>query len=128
MKKDRVRMTITVPAATHAVFQQMADVSGLSLGRVMGDWLADTADGAVLITQKLVEAKQAPKRVMREMQVMSRQLVREVDELTDELRSSGWKSGADVRAAQAAPGSVAPSSNTGLKSPPSKAKKGKTNV
>ena len=128
---ERIRLTITVPSETHQVFQNMSIAAGQPLGRVMGDWLADTADAAGQITTMILHAKQAPKRVMRELQTMSRGLVHDVDALTDELRSTGWKPKDQTRASTAetsANRSPAPSSNTGLKSPPTTLRKGRKNV
>lgn len=120
---DRIRLTITVPAETHAVFQRMADVSGQSLGRVMGDWLADTAEGAQIVVKKLQEAREAPKLVMREFRAMAVGLVEEIDATHAELqRDNSWYAGRAEGAASPPPagrrtGRTAPSSNTGLKSP-----------
>lgn len=135
---ERIRLTITVPAEAHQVFQHMAAVAGQPLGRVMGDWLADTADAATLITAKVAEAKEAPKRVMRELQAMSRGLVAEVDTLADDLRSNGWaRKRTEERAVEVGAQRLtrtsgpsvppAPSSNTGLKSPQKAVKKGRKN-
>lgn len=38
----------------------------------MGDWLADTAEGAQFVAMKMEEARKAPKTVMREFQAMAR--------------------------------------------------------
>lgn len=120
---ERVRLTITVPAETHAVFQRMADVSGQSLGRVMGDWLTDTAEGAQIVVKKLQEAREAPKLVMREFRAMAVGLVEEIDATHQQLqRENSWYAGHAERAASQPPAgrrtrSSAPSSNTGLKSP-----------
>lgn len=41
---DRIRLTISVEPEVHAIFSKMAEASGMSLGKCMGDWLADTAE------------------------------------------------------------------------------------
>lgn len=99
---DRIRLTISVSPEVHEVFSRMAEAGGMSLGRCMGDWLADTLDGAQFVAQKMEEARKAPRVVMREMQSMARGLMDEVD-------------GA-AQAQRAAPSSP-PSSNTGGKVP-----------
>lgn len=118
---ERVRLTITVPQETHAVFQQMADVSGQSLGRVMGDWLADTSEGAQIVVKKLIEARNAPKLVMREFRAMAVGLVDEIDATHEQLqKENSWyaKHPADGRVSRPPAGGSrsgkAPSSNTGL--------------
>lgn len=92
----------------------------MSLGKCMGDWLADTAEGAQFVSMKMEEARRAPKTVMREFQAMARGLVEEVDSVVETMRK---KSLVDSRATDAqhrrAAGAKAlpPSSNTGGKVP-----------
>lgn len=104
---DRIRLTITVTPEVHEVFSRMAEAGGTSLGRCMGDWLADTLDGAQFVAKKMQEARKAPRQVMREMQAMARGLGEAVNEVTE-----------DVRAASP------PSSNTGGKVPRGNPSKG----
>ena len=118
---ERIRLTITVTPEVHEVFSRMAESSGLSLGRTMGDWLEDTIEGAQFVAQKMVEAKQQPRLVMREMQAMAAGLQEEVANTLDELR----KRGADGRVggAGAAGRAKPPSSPTGVNTPARKARK-----
>lgn len=119
--KERIRLTIPVSPEVHAAFSQMSDASGLPLGRCMGEWLEDTLEGAQLIALKLQEAKRAPVTVMREMQAMLHGFQGEVDESMERvrlLRKAGGGGSAGAAGATNAPRSKAPSSNTGLKSPP----------
>lgn len=124
MAADRIRTTISLDPDVHAIFVTMAEAAGTSVSRCMGDWLADTAEGAQFVASKMQEARRAPKTVMREMQAMSRGLVAEVD---DQVRAIREKSLAGTRQTQAelrlagAGRAVAaakpPSSPTGVKSP-----------
>jgi hypothetical protein len=124
MAADRIRTTISLDPQVHAIFVTMAEASGTSVSRCMGDWLADTAEGAQFVASKMLEARRAPKTVMREMQAMSRGLVAEIDEQVQAIRQ---KSLAASRAPQAelrraggrqAPAAVKPPcSPTGVKSP-----------
>ena len=124
MTADRIRTTISLDPAVHAIFVTMAEASGTSVSRCMGDWLADTAEGAQFVAQKMQEARRAPKTVMREMQAMSGGLVAEIDEQVQAIRQ---KSLAAPRPPQAelrrtggrqAPAAVKPPcSPTGVKSP-----------
>jgi hypothetical protein len=121
---DRIRLTVTVTSEVHETFTRIAKASGVSLGRTMGDWLADTLDGAQFVAVQMEKAKQAPVTVMREMQAMLNGAHGEASLVLENLRSG--------RAAQAAasPAAVArgdaaavaaraaPSSNTGRKYPP----------
>jgi hypothetical protein len=108
---ERIRLTISVTAETHAIFTSMAEASGQSLGRCMGDWLEDTAEGAQFVAKKMVEARAAPKTVMREMHSFAQGLLSEVAQAQEDLRKPG----------RLAP----PSSNTGGKVPRGNPKRGR---
>lgn len=124
MAADRIRTTISLDPEVHAIFVTMSEASGTSVSRCMGDWLADTAEGAQFVASKMQEARRAPKTVMREMQAMARGLV---DEVNDQVHVIRQKSLQDTRPPQAqlrrtgvrkGLGVVEPpSSPTGVKSP-----------
>jgi len=121
---DRIRLTITVTPEVHAIFSRMAEVAGLSLGKCMGEWLADTSDGAQFVSLKMAEARKAPKLVMREMQAMVHGLSEEVDATLAGMRKAPAV-GAGASGPKAKPRTVRagpvppspPSSNTGGKVP-----------
>lgn len=111
---ERVRTTVSIDPAVLEVFRGMADASGLSVSRCLGDWLADTVDGAQLVAKKMQEARRAPVTVMREVQAMLHGASEEAGVVLAGLRAR--KSGPDGPQARR-PAKSAPSSNTGLKSP-----------
>jgi hypothetical protein len=118
---DRIRTTISVDPQVHAIFKQMAAASGMSVSRCMGEWLADTADGAQLIAQKMEEARRAPMAVMRELQSMVAGNSDMVETAIREMRENSLRSGRPAVRASGADGSAAanpPSSNTGVLVPP----------
>lgn len=88
---DRIRLTISVTPEVHAAFTRMAEVSGLSIGRAMGDWLADTIEGVEMITGQLAKARQAPRTVVKEMRQGLLGLTDEVDQLLAGLRNGSIK-------------------------------------
>lgn len=114
---DRIRLTITVTPEVHEVFTRMAEASGMSLGRTMGEWLSDTVEGAQFVAQKMEDAKRQPAIVMRELQGMLTGTRAELDALAVQMRRErGGLTG--TRAAGAArPAPSPPSSNTGGKVP-----------
>ena len=115
---ERIRLTISVTPEVHEIFTRMAEASGQSLGRCMGDWLEDTADGAQFVAKKMVEARAAPKTVMREMHSFAQGLLSEVTEAQERMRAGAG--------AAALPGRFTPpSSNTGGKVPRQPTKKGR---
>lgn len=109
----RTRTTISIPVETYEVFKRMADSANMSVSMCMGDWLADTADAAMMITAKMEEAKQAPLQIIREMKSLVTGLHRSVNQAetntvirqrqADLVSSRQPKSTLDG-AAQAAPG------------------------
>jgi hypothetical protein len=115
---ERVRTTISLDPEIHKIFISMAEAGGMSVSRCMGEWLADTAEGAQFVTIKMQEARKAPMAVMREMQSMALGLQDSVGETMANLRA-GKPLRSDVRRAPTAKAAKpkAPSSNTGLNSP-----------
>lgn len=108
---DRIRTTISLDPEVHAIFVKMADASGTSVSRCMGDWLADTAEGAQFVASKMQEARKAPKAVMRELQAMAHGLHEEISAGVSALRLARPRPGAASAAVEP------PSSPTGVKSP-----------
>lgn len=100
-KQGRVRVTVSIDAEVLEVFRQQAEVLGVSLGRAIGDWCADTADSAQLVLGNIKRAKAAPAQVMRELQDMSRALVKSVDATAKQINEA---SAAGVRKPHAARG------------------------
>ena len=122
---ERIRTTISVDKEVHQVFVRMAEASGMSVSRCMGEWLADTVDGAQFVALKMEEARKSPKLVMREMHSMALGMVDLANETITKIKKLKPPSAADVRhppEGVRVPRSVVsrsktPSSNTGLYSP-----------
>jgi hypothetical protein len=113
MTQERIRLTITVSPEVHEVFSRMAASAGLSLGKCMGDWLADTIEGAQFVASKMEEARKAPALVMREMHAASRGLTAQIeaDQALMRARTASGKRSAPPAARRGSP----PPSNTGGK-------------
>ena len=98
----------------------------MSVSRCMGEWLSDTSEGAMFVAQKMVDARKAPKMVMREMQAMASGLQEEVNNtmkmMQEEARKEARSAPPETTPASSAP-PQAPSSLTGLKSPKAKVRK-----
>jgi hypothetical protein len=118
---ERIRTTISVDKEVHQIFVAMAEAGGMSVSRCMGEWLADTAEGAQFVAQKMKEAKAAPKTVMRELQAAAMGMHEMATEVLDDMRirKTPPPARASARRAEVISGSKAPSSNTGLNSPKS---------
>lgn len=115
---DRIRLTITVTPEVHATFTRIAEAGGMSLGRTMGEWLADTVEGAQFVAAQMEKAKKAPVTVMREMQAMLHGAQGEAALMLDGFRkdrAAGTSPQAERGGVPAARSAVAPSSNTGRK-------------
>ena len=116
---ERIRTTISVDKEVHQIFVAMAEAGGMSVSRCMGEWLADTADGAQFVANKMQEAKDSPKLVMRELQAAAMGLHGLADDILSEVKSRKTPptDRAGARRAAVSSGAKAPSSNTGLNSP-----------
>jgi hypothetical protein len=117
--EERVRLTISVSPEVHATFQRMAAATGTSLGRAMGDWLADTHEAAQFMTNAVERAREAPKLALRELHGILLGTAEETAQAITAMRRGvaggvrAPRSGAHTTAAVPLP----PSSNTGGKSP-----------
>lgn len=117
---DRIRTTISIPQDVYEVFKQMADVSGTSVSRCMGDWLKETSDGAQLVTDRLAEVRRSSDSAMRLVSDAMKAEFSNAKNATNLLDKGGERVGRLGVGRAAARGAVthpAPSSNTGLKSP-----------
>lgn len=110
---ERVRTTISVDPDVLATFKRLADLGQVSVGRFIGDWLSDTADGAEHVALELSRAKEASRGVLRDLHV--RLGVSEVRSMVAAAAQDVQGAQRPVRPAQGS-GQDAPSSNTGLKS------------
>lgn len=64
MPVDRTRLTISIETEALEVFRKMAAAAGISVGKTLGDWCADTIEGAKITTAKLIEARNTPRKAM----------------------------------------------------------------
>lgn len=84
---DRIRLTISVSPETHATFQRLAGASNMSIGRAMGDWLADTVEAAEHAAELMEKARAAPKEVMRQVHAYALGLADETGSLLEQVRA-----------------------------------------
>lgn len=104
----RIRTTISLPEETLTTFRKMAEATGVSLSRCIGDWLADTSDAAEMVSQQVLAQRGLPNKFLSSLQALNDDTRVELDKLIGLMQSS------------AGPSESAPSSNTGLKSPQQK--------
>ena len=110
-----IRVTVPVTPEVQAAFQRLAAASGMSTGRAMGDWLADTLDGVLAMADLLEQARRSPKRVVREMHAlalglsdMTMELMQTMREGPDKGGKAGAAGGQAGRRAPAAPAAPDP--------------------
>lgn len=117
---DRIRTTISLPQDVYEVFKQMADVSGTSVSRCMGDWLAETVEGAEHVSMQLQRARDLSKKGIKELHaaLKSGEYVNKFT--TEEAARPDAASPAPRGRAQP----PTPYSNTGLKSPTGRKSRG----
>lgn len=105
-----VRVTVPVRQDVLESFRRLASVQGISTGKAMGDWLADTIDAVHSMTSVLAKARSAPKLAAMELNAYALGLA----DLTSELIEQ-------VKKPAAAP-LTPPVSNTGGKVPQTRKK------
>jgi len=122
-----VRLTISVSPKVHQTFKRISEAGGGSTGRAMGDWLADTLDGAAFMAEKMEQARSAPAMVVRELHSYALGLSDQTTALMEAIRQGKSTAvGGDALAPRQTPGfglePRPPSCNTGGKVPPKGAK------
>lgn len=116
----RIRLTISVSPEVHETYARMARAGSISIGRCMGDWLADTLDAAQHMANLMEKARAAPKAAMQEMHAYALGLADETGALLAKVRAKGAGRDAAPGAQPGAagrPAEVPPSGNTGGKVP-----------
>lgn len=67
MQADRIRFTIAVDAEVHQAFSDLAHISGVSLSRLVGDWLRDTSEAAHLTAMKVAQVRRSPTEAVEDL-------------------------------------------------------------
>ena len=95
----KVRVTVPVTTDTLELFKRLAAVQGTSVGKAMGEWLADTGDAVESMTALLADARKSPVKVARQLHAYSMGVTELTSGLLDDLRSKsrGASSGASLR-------------------------------
>ena len=83
---EPVRLTITVTPEVHAAFRRLADASGMSMGKAMGEWLGDTLEAVEFMAEKMEQARAAPRLVMQEMHAYALGLADETKQVLDKVK------------------------------------------
>lgn len=86
---EPVRLTITVTPEVHAAFRRLADASGMSMGKAMGEWLGDTLEAVEFMAEKMEQARAAPRLVMQEMHAYALGLADETKQVLEQVKKRG---------------------------------------
>ena len=124
----RIRLTISVTPEVHDTFLLLAQASGISISRAMGDWLDDTRDGAAFMAQTVQKAREAPRVAARELHAYALGLSEMTGDLLEDIRQKGRAPGlaGDASGAPASRGArTTPPSNTGVNRPQKPITKGR---
>ena len=114
------RVSVPVTSEVHDVFKRLSKAGGMSVGKTMAEWLADTVEAAEYTANMMEKARAAPKIVMREIHAYSLGLADETGALMRQISEKGRADRASAKGLPCAgPGGAAvpPSSNTGGKVP-----------
>lgn len=116
MAVTRTRTTITIEPHVLEMYQRVAKASRQSVSRCMGDWLADTADGAMAIALQAEKARTRPLQAMHELQLYAAAMQEGAAELVEKVKLAK-EGGTQVENAvrRGSPPPTPPSSNTGGK-------------
>jgi hypothetical protein len=108
-----VRITIPIEEQHLEVYKAMAKLGGLSTGRCIGEWLGDTVDSALFVSNQMQQAKTAPQRVLNELLALQNGAKNDILATKQYLRDRA--AGADVPlAGTGSSAGYPPSSNTGV--------------
>jgi hypothetical protein len=86
-----IRVTVPVAPDVLEAFKRLAAASGVSVGKAMGDWLADTVDGVGYMTDLLEKARKAPQLAVRELHAYAIGLTDSTTELLEGIRRTTGK-------------------------------------
>ena len=100
---EPVRLSITVTPEVHAAFRRLADASGMSMGKAMGEWLGDTLEAVEFMAEKMEQARAAPRLVMQEMHAYALGLADETKQVLANVRKRGQRGGPARGVAPASP-------------------------
>lgn len=113
-----IRVTVPVTPSVHASFKRLADAGSMSVGRAMGEWLADTVDAADHMATLVTRARAAPKLVAQEIHAYALGLADQTTDVLKGIRARAEAERAGVHSAPARTGSALvhpPVGNTGVK-------------
>jgi hypothetical protein len=122
-----LRVTVPITPEVHAVFVRLAGSQGASVGKVMGDWLRDTAGAAEQLAVMLADVKARPLEVATRLSGYASAMSEVSTALVDRIRTESKGGRAEgvplagkaprTRPAQKSAGEVLtpPVSNTGGK-------------
>lgn len=119
-----VRVTVPVTEEVLETFRRLGAAGSMSTGRAMGEWLADTVEGAQLMASTMERARAAPKVVTAELHAMMLGLTDESKAMMDKfarMKVGGGPAGpasGGTGGPQSTP--TPPSCNTGGKLPAGK--------
>lgn len=88
-KSETIRVTVPVSKEVQEVFKRIAEASGSSVGRSMGDWLADTMDAAEVMAGLMERARKQPKLVAQELHSYALGVTDLTSEVLESLRRPG---------------------------------------
>ena len=106
MATDRTRrFSISVDPEVYEAFAHLAETSGVSLSRCIGDWLRDTAEAAQMTTLKVQDVRRQPSAAFH---AYMRELADSLPGVQGRMQETAWG---------LARKGLPPSSNTGGKVP-----------
>jgi hypothetical protein len=121
------RVSVPLSHEALAAFEKLAEVQNLSTGKAIAEWLEETIDAVLYLSNLLEEARSAPRLVAQKMHAFALGLADESGALVEQIKAEsraarpvGTRSGSAGRDDRI---SVPPPCNTGGKVPKNNTKK-----
>lgn len=122
--RTRIRLTVDLTPEVHATFVELAQATGIGIGRTIGDWLGDTQDAARHVASIVQEARKRPSVAASQLHsyasglsVLTEQLLEDVKKGREPAGPVTAPEGAGSVPAGARRTGAPPSCNTGGKLP-----------
>jgi hypothetical protein len=100
------RVSVPVTPEVLEKFQRFSELSGLSMGKAMGEWLKDTLPGLEAMTDILEAHKRTPSQAMQSLSMMATALQVQTGDVMAKMRKGPEPAPAAVAKRATVPGAV----------------------
>jgi hypothetical protein len=87
--RTRIRLTIDLAPEVHQTFVELAQATGIGIGRTIGDWLQDTKDAAQHVAGIVQEARKQPSVAAEQLHGYAAGLAVLTEQLLEDVKGGG---------------------------------------